>query len=242
MQGIKVGDGETICVTKPPGYMMRQPHGLGPIGDRLLQIYERLRGHFGSQHWWPGDTPFEVCIGAILTQNTNWGNVERAILNLKAKGLLEPAALYNLPRDVLAEIIRPAGYFNIKAQRLHAFIDFLMGRFNGDLNAMFSSGLEDLRPVLLGIKGIGPETADSIILYAGGLATFVIDAYTARALLRHDLIGQDAEYEEVRSIFMDHLPADPALFNEFHALWVALGKKYCKKTGPKCDLCPLKDI
>ncbi|MDA8162392.1 MAG: endonuclease III domain-containing protein [Desulfobacteraceae bacterium] len=234
--------GKTIYLSGSLNPAIRQPHGFGPVGDKLLLIYERLYGHFGSQRWWPAETSFEVCVGAILTQNTSWDNVKKAVSNLKSRQLLEPAVLYNLPRDMLAEFIRPAGYFNVKAQRLHAFIDFLMGRFGGDLNAMFSSGLEDLRPALLNVKGIGPETADSIILYAGGLPTFVVDAYTIRALLRHDLIGQDAEYEEVRSIFMDHLPVDPALFNEFHALWVALGKTYCKKTGPKCDACPLTGV
>lgn len=234
--------GKTIYLSKSPDLAIRQFHGFGPVGDRLLLIYETLYGHFGSQRWWPGDTPFEVCIGAILTQNTSWDNVQKAISNLKINQLLEPSALYNIPRDALAGLIRPAGYFNVKAKRLHAFIDLLMERFNGDLNAMFSCGLEDLRPVLMNVKGIGPETADSIILYAGGLPTFVVDAYTVRALLRHDLISQDAGYEEVRSIFMDHLPADSVLFNEFHALWVALGKKYCKKTGPKCDACPLAGV
>jgi endonuclease-3 related protein len=211
----------------------------GPVGDRLLLIYERLYAHFGAQHWWPGETPFEVSAGAILTQNTSWDNVSKAISNLKAKGMLDPVVLYNLPHEAIAEAIRPAGYFNVKAQRLHAFVSFLAERFNGSLDDMFSIGLEGLRPMLLDIKGIGPETADSILLYAGRLPSFVVDAYTVRALLRHDLIDQDAAYEDVRSLFMDHLQEDTALFNEYHALWVALGKQYCKKNRPLCEACPL---
>lgn len=214
----------------------------GPLEERLIFIYEHLYDHFGPQHWWPGETPFEISVGAILTQNTSWGNVSKAILNLKTKGMLEPLILYNLPHEAIAEAIRPAGYFNVKAQRLTAFVSFIIERFNGSLDDMFSIGLEDLRPMLLGIKGIGPETADSILLYAGGLPSFVVDAYTVRALLRHDLIDQDAGYEDVRSLFMDHLPLDVSLFNEYHALWVAVGKSYCKKGSPYCKVCPLNGI
>ncbi|MGQ9745052.1 MAG: endonuclease III domain-containing protein [Dissulfurimicrobium sp.] len=214
----------------------------GPVGERLLLIYERLYAHFGAQHWWPGETPFEISVGAILTQNTSWSNVSKAISNLKVKGMLDPVVLYNLPHEAIAEAIRPAGYFNVKAQRLQAFVSFLVERFNSSLDDMFSTGLEKLRPMLLSIKGIGPETADSILLYAGGLPSFVVDAYTVRALLRHDLIDQYAAYEDVRSLFMDHLQEDTALFNEYHALWVALGKQYCKKNAPLCEACPLNGI
>jgi len=217
--------------------------GYGPIGDQLMSIYRRLFAAFGPQGWWPGASPFEVCIGAILTQNTNWGNVEKAISNLKGKNLLNPRAIYGLPRGSLAEIIQPAGYYNIKAGRLQNFVAFLVEKFDENLDAMFATGLELLRPMLLGIKGIGPETADSILLYAGRLPSFVVDVYTVRALTRHDLIDEYANYDEIRSLFMDHLPSDVGLYNEYHALWVTLGKNYCKKTKPRCEKCPLnKDL
>jgi endonuclease-3 related protein len=213
-----------------------------PVGDQLISIYERLLVAFGPQDWWPGDSPFEVCTGAILTQNTSWENVKRAISNLKNKGLLSPRAIYELPRESLAQIIRPAGYYNVKAGRLQNFVAFLLGKFEGNLDNMFSMDLETLRPMLLDIKGIGPETADSILLYAGELPSFVVDVYTIRALMRHDFIDENAGYEEVRSLFMDHLPADVELYNEYHALWVILGKSFCKKTKPRCEGCPLNGI
>ncbi len=215
---------------------------VGPVGDQLISIYERLLSAFGPQDWWPGDSPFEVCTGAILTQNTNWENVRRAISNLKNKDLLRPMAIYELSRESLALIIRPAGYYNVKAGRLQNFVAFLVDEFGGNLDTMFSMGLETLRPMLLGIKGIGPETADSILLYAGELPSFVVDVYTIRALMRHDFIDWNADYEGVRSLFMDHLPADVKFYNEYHALWVILGKSFCKKTKPRCEECPLNGI
>jgi endonuclease-3 related protein len=214
----------------------------GPVGDHLLSLYRRLLDAFGPQDWWPGETPFEVCVGAILTQNTNWENVERAVSRLRNEGLLNPLSLHELPPAALAELIRSAGYYNIKAARLKSFITFLVEEFQGDLDAMFSLGREVLRPQLLDVKGIGPETADSILLYAGGLPTFVVDAYTMRALLRHDIISEDAGYEDVRSLFMDHLPEEVPLYNEFHALWVALGKNRCKRGRPQCTGCPLEGV
>lgn len=214
----------------------------GPWTDRLLDLYECLYTAFGPQNWWPGETPFEVCVGAILTQNTNWTNVSRAIGNLKEAGLLSPEALFPLPRDVLAEFIRPAGYYNVKAERLQTFVAFLMQEFAGNLDAAFSLGLGDLRSRLLSLKGIGPETADSILLYAGGYPIFVVDAYTARILERHGLVGDDVTYDSLQSLFMDHLPPDPALFNEYHALLVKLGKCHCRKERPRCDTCPLDGL
>jgi endonuclease-3 related protein len=207
--------------------------------EQLLDIYQRLFEHFGPQDWWPGETPFEVCVGAILTQNTSWQNVKKAIDNLKQAELLSVQGLFQMEEAMLANLIRPAGYYNIKAARLKAFINFLMHEFRGDLDAMFQTPLEEIRQQLLSIRGIGPETADSILLYAGGLPTFVVDAYTMRTLSRHGLIFEDATYEDVRGMFMDNLPADVQLYNEFHALLVALGKHYCKKTRPLCSSCPL---
>lgn len=214
----------------------------GPWAERLHEIFDRLLAAFGPQHWWPGETPFEVCVGAILTQNTNWANVSRAIKNLKEAGLLNPEALFSIPRHVLAEIIRPAGYYNVKSERILTFVAFLMQEFSGDLDAAFSLGLWDLRSRLLSLKGIGPETADSILLYAGGYPIFVVDAYTARILERHGLVGDDVSYDSIQSLFMDNLPSDPALFNEFHALLVALGKGHCRKGRPRCETCPLAGI
>ncbi len=201
-------------------------------------MYEAL----GPQGWWPGESPFEVCVGAILTQNTNWQNVERAINNLKKKGFLSPQALYELPEGILAELIRPAGYFRVKARRLKNFIRFLVENFEGDLTGLFALPLEKARQALLAVSGIGPETADSILLYAGEKPTFVIDSYTRRILLRHGLATEDMGYEDLREMFMRHLPKDPALYNEYHALLVAVGKNFCRPQKPRCEDCPLKDI
>lgn len=218
----------------------RKNRAVNALGEQLIDLYERLHQAFGPQNWWPGETPFEVCVGAILTQNTSWENVRRAIARLKERGLLTPRAISSLPAPNLAEIIQPAGYYNIKAGRLQSFVGFLLEAFEGDLEAMFDCGLDALRPRLLSVRGIGPETADSILLYAGNLPSFVVDAYTQRALLRHDVIDPEADYEAVRALFMDHLPEDVTLYNEYHALWVALGKHYCKKSSPRCSGCPLE--
>ena len=209
-------------------------------GKILQEMFERLFKAFGPQNWWPGESPFEVCVGAILTQNTNWQNVERAIKNLKERGLLTPKALGEIPLEELAYLIRPAGYFRVKAKRLKSFVDFLLEQYQGDLKALFGEGLESARQKLLSVHGIGPETADSILLYAGGLPTFVIDAYTKRILLRHGLATEESGYEDLRELFMKNLPQDPSLFNEYHALLVALGKNFCRPKKPRCENCPLQ--
>ncbi|RLB09498.1 MAG: endonuclease III domain-containing protein [Deltaproteobacteria bacterium] len=216
---------------------IKQPHSL--LGQKLMEIFNLLYDAFGPRHWWPGDSPFEVIVGAILTQNTTWKNVEKAINNLKRANLLEPKALYRLPYEILVELIHPVGFFNIKAKRLKAFLNFLFEEFQGNLEEMFSLEMEGLRKKLLSIPGIGPETADSILLYAGGKPSFVVDAYTRRILSRHGLIHEEASYEEIRELFMDHLPSDVGLFNEYHALLVELGKRFCK-TKPHCKGCPLE--
>ncbi len=213
-----------------------------PVTDLLTNIYQRMFHAFGPQHWWPGDSPFEVCIGAILTQNTSWTNVSRAIASLKQAGVLEPRALYNLPQSALAELIRPAGYYNIKAGRVHNFLSLLVEKHGGSLDSVFSTGLDQAREELLSVKGIGPETADSILLYAGGLPSFVVDTYTIRALQRHDIIDDNADYHSVRELFMENLPEDVELYNEYHALWVMVGKIFCKKSKPKCRECPLSGV
>ena len=204
----------------------------------LIEIYQRLLDHFGPQHWWPAESPFEVCIGAILTQNTAWQNVEKAIKNLKNNGLLSPQGLKDIPVEELARLIIPAGYFNVKARRLMAFIDFLWAEFQGSLEIMFSLDLASLRPDLLTVSGIGHETADSILLYAGGYPIFVIDAYTKRIFSRHHLGPEDTGYHELQQYFMERLSPDTKLFNEYHALLVRLGKEYCRKE-PCCSDCPL---
>lgn len=207
----------------------------------LQDIYERLYRRFGPQHWWPGQTQFEIIVGAILTQNTNWGNVEKAIANLRKNGLLSPEKLHQLDIAALAELIRPAGYYNVKAARLKHFLDRLFEKFNGNLDRLGQLAADQLREELLSIKGIGPETADSITLYAFGKPVFVVDAYTGRILGRHRLLEPGADYEQVRMLFESSLPRKVQLYNEYHALLVKLGKEYCK-TKAQCSGCPLEDL
>jgi endonuclease-3 related protein len=205
----------------------------------LQELYQRLWEVWGPQGWWPGETAFEVAVGAILTQNTNWNNVARAIKALKEEAVLEPGALHDLPEAELARLIRPAGYYNIKARRLKNFLDFMVHRHGNSMEVMAEDSLESLRPALLAIKGIGPETADSILLYALAKPTFVVDAYTFRILSRHGLIPEAYSYEELRQLFMEHLPPQVSLFQEYHALLVRLGKMCCRPR-PQCDSCPVQ--
>lgn len=207
----------------------------------LLHIYQKMLDALGPQHWWPGETAFEVIIGAILTQNTNWTNVEKAIKNLKAAGKLGPHEIHQLSEAELAQLIRPSGFFNVKAKRVKTFINWLFSRYKGDLAYLFDRELQTLREELLSIKGIGPETADSILLYAGNLPTFVVDAYTYRIFSRHGFIPEESSYDEMKDLFEENLPKDVKLYNEYHALLVNIGKRYCK---PKksCEQCPLKDF
>ena len=212
------------------------------MNSPLNEVYRRLFDAFGPQHWWPGESPFEVMVGAVLTQNTNWQNVERAIRNLRDADLLEPHALHDVAVEELEELIRPAGYFRVKARRLKSLLDFLVERFDGSLDAMFQTELTELRRQLLEVHGIGPETADSILLYAGGLPSFVVDAYTHRIFARHGWIDFDADYHQIQDYVQSSLPQDVPQYNEFHALLVRLGKDYCRKTGPKCAACPLREM
>lgn len=206
---------------------------------RLSAIYKNLFSAFGPQHWWPGETPFEVAVGAILTQNTNWLNVEKAIGNLKAADRLDPHALHKISNEELASMIRPAGYYNIKAKRLKSFISFLVEQYDGSMKRMSGEKLENIRPRLLSVNGIGPETADSIILYALGKPVFVIDAYTKRILSRHNIREHDASYDMFQQLFHDNLKPDANMFNEYHALIVRLAKEHCR-TKPLCGGCPLE--
>jgi len=210
------------------------------LQDKLCEIYKILNEHFGELHWWPGETPFEVAVGAILTQNTSWKNVEIAIDKLKRADLLDPLRLYVAEDSVVAELIRSSGYYNIKTKRLKAFLRFLQEEYAGNMEEMFNEELWTLRGKLLGVNGIGEETADSILLYGGGKPVFVVDAYTRRILERHDIIPRDRNYKEIQALFMENLPQDALLYNQYHALLVNTGKHFCRKKAPTCRGCPLE--
>lgn len=207
---------------------------------RLNSLYQKLYIYFGPQHWWPADSPFEVMAGAILTQNTNWQNVEKAIGNLKKCKLLTASKLDKLSHKKLASLIKPAGYYNVKAKRLKKFLDFFFRVYKGSLKKMSSVDTGVLRRQLLSINGIGQETADSILLYALGRPVFVVDAYTKRIFSRHRFIRGDADYGQIQNLFTGNLKKKVKLFNEYHALLVKLGKEFCLKKKPKCEICPLK--
>jgi endonuclease III related protein len=210
----------------------------GRINQVLKEIFEVLYSAFGAQNWWPAETELEMMVGAILTQNTNWNNVEKAVDNLRKRDLLSVAGLRDIPISLLAEYIRPAGYYNIKARRLKNLIGLIEAEHGGDIDGFFSLDTDTLRAELLSVRGIGRETADSIVLYGAGRPLFVIDAYTYRILARHGIIQEEAGYDEIQSLFMDNLPHDVELFKEFHALIVKTGKLYCRKK-PLCTTCPL---
>ncbi len=208
----------------------------------LEEVYERLLSYFGPRNWWPGDSPFEVMIGAILTQNTDRANVEKAISRLKKNELLAPEAMSALSQKDLAEYIRPAGYYNIKASRLGNLLVMINQQWEGDVTCLLGQPLPVLREQLLAVKGIGPETADSIILYAAEQPIFVVDAYTRRIFCRHEIISEQDDYSQIQELCMDNLAADTALFNEYHALLVQTGKHFCRKTKPRCTDCPLAGV
>jgi len=207
--------------------------------DILLKIYNSLYHYFGPLDWWPGNTPFEIMVGAILTQNTSWSNVEKAVNNLKKENLLEPRKLYRINQEKLAQLVKPSGYYNIKAQRLKNFVNLLVNDFEGSTEKMFSGDGRELREKLLKVKGIGPETADSILLYAGKKPFFVVDAYTKRIFSRHKLISEDSTYYQIQEFFNQNLDRDVELFNEFHAQIVMLGKTICISKNPDCAKCPI---
>jgi endonuclease III related protein len=211
------------------------------LPGQLRKIYELLDAYFGDLHWWPADNPFEVMVGAILTQNTAWTNVEKAIAALRARSLLSPLALASLPEDELAQLIRPSGYYHLKAARMKAFIRFFMREYGGCIEQMRAGSLPELRKHILSVWGIGPETADSILLYACQKPIFVSDAYTKRILLRHGMIADDADYHAIQALFMNHFPNDATLFNQYHALIVNTGKTFCRKTA-QCAGCPLANL
>ncbi len=202
-------------------------------------IYKTLLDHYGHRDWWPGDTAFEIIVGAILTQNTSWKNVERAIANLKTKKMLTIRGLTRAKDTEVAEAIRPSGYYNLKTRRLRSFLDFLNDRFRGNLRAMFRRPLDALREDVLSVNGIGPETADSILLYAGDLPVFVVDLYTKRVVTRHGWLPKEVDYQNMQEWFTRLLPQDVDLYKDFHAQLVAVGNEFCRAT-PKCEHCPLR--
>jgi endonuclease III related protein len=230
------------------------------LASKLRRAYRLMHARFGHQKWWPGETPLEVCAGAILVQNTNWANVERALVNLKAAGVLEPRKLFALPERKLAQLIRPAGYFNVKTRRLRAFLRVLTGEFNGRLEGLFTGDTSSVRQRLLAINGIGPETADCMLLYAGGHHSFVIDAYTKRIFDRHGWPGRDAgtrrrkaghgasfSYAALQSLCesslnQNHGAAKLDYWQDYHAQLVMIGKHYCRPRKPRCAECPLKPL
>ncbi|MFA5554846.1 MAG: endonuclease III domain-containing protein [Phycisphaerae bacterium] len=211
------------------------------IQEKLLEIYDLAFEYFGPQHWWPGETQFEIIVGAILTQNTSWSNVEKAIISIKKADSLNPQALYELDINRLAELIRPAGYFNIKAKRLKSFLNWFFEKYDGLLENLEQLETFRLREELLAVKGIGPETADSILLYAFDRPVFVVDAYTARIAARHGLIEPPFDYHQLQDVFASNLEPDVKLFNEYHALLVQIGKNFCKPKA-KCSGCPLEKL
>ena len=211
------------------------------LRQSLEEIYRRLLDRFGPQHWWPADEPFEVIIGAILTQSAAWGNVEKAIGNLRGAGALSPNALRKLPKAKLAKLVYPCGYYNSKALKLKAFALWLGNHYDDDLNALFALDAADLRQQLLAVHGIGQETADSIILYAAEKPVFVIDAYTRRIISRLGLAPEKESYTSYQALFMDNLPPDAKLYNEYHALLVCLGKNICRRR-PLCADCCLNEL
>lgn len=207
----------------------------------LNEIYRRLFARYGPQHWWPGDSPFEVMVGAILTQSASWQNVEKAISNLKNAGMMSPLALRKIPTGELAQLIHPSGYYNAKVLKLKALVNWLGASCGDDLDRLFATDTHTLRQHLLAIHGIGPETADSILLYAGNKPVFVIDAYSRRIFSRLGLTPEKDSYPHYQALFMNNLPENTGLLNEYHALLVQLGKKSCRKQ-PVCDNCCLFEI
>ncbi len=204
-----------------------------------MAFYGAMSGALGPMSWWPAKTPFEVIVGAILTQNTAWTNVEKAIENLRRERLLTPLAIDRVSVRRLARLVRSSGYFRQKARKLKSFVGFMRKEFGGSLGRMFKTPTNKLREMLLVVHGIGPETADSILLYAGNHGVFVVDAYTRRILSRHGVVKENAGYEDIRAMFEERLPRNSRLYNEYHALIVNTGKNWCRTKNPKCGECPL---
>jgi len=212
---------------------------MNSTGSRLWDIYNVLYDYFGPQHWWPAQSALEVLVGAVLTQNTNWRNVSKAIAVLREEGVLSFTGLASLPVEQLAGMIKSSGYYNLKARRLKNLVQMIDDRYDGSLESLLAEELYHAREQLLTVKGVGPETADSILLYAGNHPIFVVDAYTHRVFSRHSLLPEECDYQTAQELFMDNLPHEAELFNEFHALIVKTANKFCKKKNPLCEHCPL---
>ena len=213
----------------------------------LRQAYRLMRKQFGHRNWWPGDTPFEICVGAVLTQNTSWKNVEHAITNLKAAKAITARKIYALSHDELAQLIRPAGYFNLKAKRLRNFVDTLVEKYGASIKRLFNGETSIVRDRLLAINGVGPETADSMLLYAGNHNSFVIDAYTKRIFSRHKWCDESADYDDLKNLCSESLNQKLGTekldyWRDYHAQLVGVGNRYCKTRNPLCNECPLKPL
>ena len=211
------------------------------LSRTLAKIYSILLRTYGPQHWWPGETSFEIMVGAVLTQNTNWTNVSKAIANLKKADLLAPQKILK-NKNKIFQLVRPSGFFRLKGQRLVTFCQYYVDQYNADTKQMKKRNLKSLRGELINVKGIGRETADSILLYALGRPVFVVDAYTRRIFSRHGYFNYNDPYDEIRSLFERNLPRKVSIYNEFHAQLVMLGKSKCKKNDPLCSTCALQDI
>jgi endonuclease III related protein len=222
-----------------PAPILAEPNAASPA-PTLQAYFKVMSAQMGPMKWWRAKNSFEVIVGAILVQNTAWKNVKLALINLHSEKLLTPRAIAKVSTARLQRLIRSSGYFRQKAKKLKVFVKFLDENYRGSLKRMFAAPTDKLREQLLAVHGIGPETADSILLYAGGHAVFVVDAYTKRLLARHGLMREDAKYDEVQAFFERHLPRDAKLFNEYHALIVNVGKNWCRKREALCAECPLE--
>ena len=221
---------------------MSEPTPLPQLLPQLLtEVYDRLLAAHGPQGWWPGDGPFETIVGAILTQNTAWANVDKAMANLRKAGVLSPQRMRELPDAELATLIRPSGYFNAKVLKLKAMLAYL-ARYADDFASWRAREAKELRAELLAVHGIGPETADDIVLYVAGLPSFVMDSYTQRLVDRLGIAPERRRYDDYQALFEDNLPPDASLYNEYHALLDAHAKAVCLKRAPRCDACVLRDL
>jgi len=213
--------------------------GDNEICSQLHAFYESMYGYFGPRGWWPGESQFEICVGAILTQSVSWKNVAKAIDNLKSIGLLDIFEMYHRPVEDIEVCIVPTLYYKMKARKLKCFVNHLVEKYNGDFSRMFNKSIAELRKELLGIYGIGPETADSIILYAAEKPIFVVDAYTRRIFSRLGFWNEIVTYEQMQEFFMKHLPPETQFYNEYHAQIVGVGNRFCSNKKPRCAECPI---
>lgn len=212
------------------------------MANRYQEAFELLHSYYGDQQWWPADTAFEILVGAVLTQNTSWSNVEKAIVNLKEAGVLELEQILSMDDSVLADYIRPSGYYNLKAGRLKNLLRMISDVYEGSLELLMEDDWRNARENLLSVRGVGPETADAILLYVCEKPVFVVDSYTYRVFSRHNMVEEETDYHSIQETFMDNLEHDTRTLNEYHALIVQVVKDFCRKSKPLCSTCPLKDL